>query len=71
MKDEEVKFMPLLTTADYAKIAFIKSLLEAEKVNYYIDNENAALLADATPQMTVMVLDKQYKLAEDLVKDVK
>jgi len=71
LKNNNVKFLPILVTTNHATIAFIKSLLDGEKINYYIENENVSLLADAPPQMTVMVLDKDAKNAEELLKDVK
>mgnify|MGYP001558555407 CR=1 FL=1 len=51
-------------------MAFVKSLLDANEISYYVDNENASLMADTSPQMTVMVLEGQCKFVEELLKDV-
>lgn len=67
---EKVKFIPVLITFSPSKIAFVKSLLNSNKVSYYIDNENASRMADISLQMTVMVIEEQSKFAEELLKNV-
>jgi len=71
LENNNVKFVPLLVTTDQAKIAFIKSLLDGEEIKYYIDNENVASTMGTPPEMTVMVLEEHFKLAEELLKDVR
>ena len=49
-------------------IAFIKSLLTSEQIDFYVENENAASLRLA--QATVVVAKDQAKQVIDLLKDV-
>jgi len=71
--DEEIKFQSVYTTFDRGTIAIIKSLLEANSIDYYVDNEHAASLAawQVSPLMNVMVPEDQADLAKELLKEIK
>jgi hypothetical protein len=63
------QYEAVYSTFDPTVIAFIKSLLIAEKIDFYVDNENASRLRFLGPA-TVMVVKDQAKQAVDLLKDV-
>jgi hypothetical protein len=71
--DEKTDFESVYSTFDRGSVALIKSLLESNGINYYIDNEHAAGLAagQVSGMMNVMVVKNQVDLAEELLKDIK
>ncbi len=69
--EKKVKFLAVFDSFYPGEIAFVKSLLNSEGIYYYIDNENAALIANANPRMTVMVPEDQSSTAIELLKDVR
>lgn len=71
--DEKIDFEPIFATFDKGIVALIKSLLDAEKISYYVDNENAASLAmgSVTGVMTIMVAKNQVDTAKELLREIK
>ena len=64
--DKKIGFEAIYSTFDNGTIALIKSLLNSNNINYYIDNENAS--KNKYPVMTVMIAKNQVGLAKKLLK---
>jgi hypothetical protein len=69
-KPEYVDFRPVLTTFNHGDIAFIKSLLDSEDINYYFQGENFHMSRFGVQPAVLMVHEKQVSEAEELLKDV-
>jgi hypothetical protein len=70
MKKEFNGFVPILETCNAGDRVFIKSILDAEGIVYYIQGENVApYLYNALP-MRVMVRQDQAAEAGDILKDI-
>ncbi len=69
---EKSGFEPVFTTFNKGIMALIKSLLDAEEISYYIDNENAAIssMGAVGGAMTVMVAKDQVEEAKEILKEV-
>jgi len=71
MNDEYFEFEPILETYNAGDRAFLRSILDAEKISYYIQGETVApYLYNALP-MRVMVRKDQAQKARELLKDIK
>jgi hypothetical protein len=69
---EYINYKELLNTYNHADIAFLKSLLDSHKINYYIKGEDFVRLNPANPQpATLMVDEKQHEEVKELLKDFK
>ena len=70
MNDEFIKFTPVLKTHSAGERAFIKSILDAERVAYFIEGEHAATyLFNSVPQR-VMVREDQADFARELLSTI-
>ncbi len=68
---EFVDFVELMVTYNVADMAFIKSVLDAEEITYFVKGEHFAnVLAWSMPQRLMIARD-QMEEAETLLKDVK
>lgn len=65
--NKEKKFISVYITNNQSKLALIKSLLDSNKVIYYVDNENAATIGDSLPYMNVMVFEEDAAIAKELI----
>ena len=71
MEKEFIEYIPILETHNAGDRAFIKSLLDAEGIIYFIQGEYVApYLYNALP-MRVMVKKDQVDKARDILKDIK
>ncbi len=68
-KNKDKNFVSVYITASQSELAFIKSLLDANKIIYYIDNENAATIGDSVPYVDIMVSKEGVILAKELLKN--
>jgi len=70
MEKAFIEYIPILATHNAGDRAFIKSILDAEGITYFIQGEHVApYLFNALP-MTVMVKKDQANMARDILKDV-
>ena len=66
-----IDFVPIMETHNAGDRVFIKSLLDAEGIVYYIQNETVApYLFNALP-MRIMVRSDQAAQAWELLKDIR
>lgn len=68
----EYKFIKVFTTPKLGEITFIKSILDAENIPYYIKGENFGTLygpADGLSSMDIMVREDFFNEANELLKD--
>jgi hypothetical protein len=71
-QDSNHAFIKVYSTPNSGQIVVIKSLLEAEKISYYIKGEHFARLygaADGLTTMDVMVREDDFADAKELLKD--
>jgi Putative prokaryotic signal transducing protein len=70
MKKEYTEFVPILETHNAGDRVFIKSILDAEGIVYFIQGEHVApYLYNALP-MRVMVKKDQADKAREILKDI-
>ena len=70
MKDSFAEFVPVIETHNAGDRVFIKSMLDAEGIVYFIQGETVApYLFNALP-MRVMVRKDQAGRAKEIVKDI-
>ena len=71
MKNEFVEYVPILETHNAGDRVFIKSILDAEGITYFIQGEYVAhYLYNALP-MRLMVKKDQANKAREILKDIK
>ena len=71
MEDEFIEYVPILETHNAGDMVFIKSILDAEGITYFIQGEYVApYLLDALP-MTLMVKRDQAEKAREILKDIR
>jgi len=70
MKNEFIEYVPILETHNAGDRVFIKSILDAEGITYFIQGEYVAhYLYNALP-MRVMVKKDQANMAREILKDI-
>jgi len=71
MKDEFIEYVQVLETHNAGDRVFLKSILEAEGITYFIQGENVApYVLNALP-MRLMVKKEQAEKAREILKDIK
>ena len=71
MKNQFIEYVPILETHNAGDRVFLKSILDAEGIVYFIQGEHVAhYLYNALP-MRVMVKKDQADKAKEILKDVK
>ena len=71
MKNEFTEYVPILETHNAGDRVFLKSLLDAEGITYFIRGEYVApYIFNALP-MTLMVKKEQADQARKILKDIK
>lgn len=71
MENEFIEFVPVLETHNAGDRVFIKSLLDAEGIVYFVQGEHVApYLFNALP-MRFMVRKDQADRAKEILKDIK
>jgi len=71
MKNEFIEYVPVLETHNAGDRVFLKSLLDAEGITYFIQGEYVApYIFNALP-MTLMVKKEQADQAREILKDIK
>ena len=66
---EYVEYKELLSTYNLADIAFIESILDSEKIIYFMQNEEFNTLTFSPQPVRVMVNTDQFDEAQKLLKD--
>ena len=70
MKNQFIEYVPIVETHNAGDRVFIRSLLDAENIVYYIQGEyTAPYLFNALP-MRVMVRKEQASRAKEVLKDI-
>lgn len=68
----EYKFVKVYSSPKQGEIALIKSLLDGEKIPYYVKGENFATLygpADGLSTMDIMIQEEYFEDVKELLKD--
>lgn len=65
-----MEFKELIRTLNQGDIAFIKSLLEAEGIEYYLHGEHFNLIRPLIEPARFMVREDQFGKAQELIKDL-
>ena len=71
-KNSNYKFIRAYSTPNSGEMPIIKSLLDAQKISYYIKGEHFAGLygaADGLTSMDIMIRQDQLEDAKELLKD--
>lgn len=63
-----MQFQNIYETAREDEIALIKSLLDAEEIHYFVENDHFFYRSDALP-MVVKVEQDQVEQAKEILKD--
>ena len=71
MKNEFIEYVPILETHNAGDRAFLKSLLDAEGITYFIQGETVAPYVFNALPMTLMVKREQAEKAREILKDIK
>ncbi len=70
MKNEFSEFVPIIETHNAGDRVFLKSILDAEGITYFIQGEHVAhYLFNALP-MRLMVKKEQASRAREILKDI-
>lgn len=64
-------FVEILSTFNPSDIALIKSILENEGINYYIDGDHFFAYRPCAIAARLMVQDDQVEIVLELIKDLK
>ena len=64
-----VEYKELLSTYNLADISFIESILDSEKIIYFMQNEEFNTLTFSPQPVRVMVNTDQLEMAKKLLKD--
>ncbi len=67
---EYIEFKPVLSTYNNADIAFIKSILDAEDINYYFKGENVHFARPGGQPAILMVQAGRVKEVQELLQDL-
>lgn len=70
MKDEFIEFVPILETHNAGDRVFLKSILDAESITYFIQGEYLAPYVFNALPMRLMVRQDQAERAREILKDV-
>lgn len=71
MKNEFIEFVPILETHNAGDRVFIKSILDAEGIAYFIQNEFVAPYVFNAVPMRLMVRRDQADKAKEILRDIK
>jgi hypothetical protein len=71
VKNEFIDFVPILETHNAGDRVFIKSILDAEGITYFIQGETVAPYVFNALPMTLMVKKEQADQAREILKDIK
>jgi hypothetical protein len=69
-KSNEPKFIPVLETDSIMDITIIKSVLEAESIEYFIQGENMKYLEPFHQMAILMVVDKDVERVKDILQPI-
>ncbi len=70
MENEFIEYVPILETHNAGDRVFLKSILDAEGITYFIQGEHVAhYLFNALP-MRLMVKKEQASRAREILKDI-
>lgn len=64
-------FEEVLSTFNYGDIAIIRSLLDAEKITYFLKGEHFNQMRPLVEAVRIMVRKDQIQKAKDILKDLK
>ncbi len=67
--DEDQTFIPILSTYNLGDIALIKSVLDNEGIEYFLQGENTAYIRGYMDPTILMVRNDQVKIVKELLKD--
>ncbi len=67
---EYIQYTALLSTFNLGDIAVIKSILDGEKITYYVKGENFHMSRPGIQPAIVMVKSDQIEKAADVLKDL-
>ena len=71
MKDKFIEYVKVLETHNAGDRVFLKSILDAEGITYFIQGENVApYVLNALP-MRLMVKKEQAEKTREILKDIK
>ncbi len=68
-ENQNIEFKPVLSTYNIGDIAFIKSLLDCENINYYFNGENFNLMRLTVQPVVLMVQENQLEDTVNILKD--
>jgi hypothetical protein len=71
MKKEFIEYVPILETHNAGDRVFLKSVLDAEGITYFIQGEYVAPYVFNALPMTLMVKKDQVDRAREILKDIK
>jgi hypothetical protein len=71
MQNKFIEYVPILETHNAGDRVFLKSILDAEGITYFIQGEYVAPYVFNALPMTLMVRKEQADKAREILKDIK
>jgi hypothetical protein len=71
MKDDFIEYVPVLETHNAGDRVFLKSILDAEGITYFIQGETVAPYVFNALPMRLMVKKDEVNKVREILKDVK
>lgn len=68
-KNDDKTFVPVLSTYNLGDIALIKSILDNERIEYFLQGENTAYIRGYMDPTILMVRSDQVEIVKELLKD--
>ena len=70
MTDQYLQFEPVIETQSAGDLAFLKSILDAEGITYFVQGEHVAQFIYHSVPMRVMVKKEEVSKVQEIIKDV-
>jgi len=69
--NDDITFVPVLSTYNLGDIALIRSILDNEEIEYFLQGENTAYIRGYMDPTILMVREDQVPVVKELLKDFK
>lgn len=67
--ENDITFIPILSTFNLGDIALIKSILDNEEIEYFIQGENTEYVSACMDPVILMVREDQADIVKELLKN--
>ena len=70
-QNDDITFVPVLSTYNLGDISLIRSLLDNEGIEYFLQGENTAYIRGYMDPTILMVREDQVSIVKELLKEFK